>query len=118
MGVDGRSPLPKELFYETWEDTKRYIGLEDRRRALGFLEDRLAHIFTSVGSALEGDDVLRDYFISFLERNLLLNKFYGVTLLRYLNKTIGSPKLVQHLNDYRTEGGNQVDLYLKEYFGC
>ena len=117
MNIQNRKPLPDELFEIVCNEAEVCKnGLGDRSPSLQFLEDCIANKTTNCAMALINPERVA-HCKEILPEFGALNTFYSTVLLRYLNKTLGSPEHVQHLQDFRTPSGNQVDIYLERYFG-
>ena len=117
MHIQNRKPLPDELFEIVCREAELCKnGLGERNGALQFLEDCIANKATTCATALINPERVA-HCKEILPEVGALNTFYSTVLLRYLNKNIGAPEHVQHLQDFGLGKQNQVDVYLEKYFG-
>ena len=110
-----RNPLPNELYRQELEYAGKFTGLDSPDKAIDFLEDRLAHISDHIGLGVRHPSEFSPC-VEALPESAMLNTFYITVLMRYLKKKDGMPKLNQHLTDFDTPEGNQVDRFLAEIF--
>ncbi|MBI2130943.1 hypothetical protein HYU10_04200 [Candidatus Woesearchaeota archaeon] len=112
-----RGHLPEEIFEGIEEHAQQFVGLTGYEKALGYLEDSLAHINNHLSTALFGDEINKEFFSQLIPYYVIVNQFFNVALLRYIQIKTGKPKLVQLLNCYDVPEGNQVDIFLVRHFG-
>jgi hypothetical protein len=116
-----RQPLPEQVLKEEIQYLESFKWtLSKPEEALGLLEDKITQTTVWVAVATMGDEKERRRLENLLPKFVLLNTFYTTVLLRYLQKTQGIPKDIQHLTDFDVEDQlyrNQVDYYLERAFG-
>ena len=112
-----RCPLPPELFNYVRDFTAEYIGLKNPEKSAQFFDNQLTNILSDIVHARFGGETAREVLSETLDSSLLMAKFLVVAFFRYSNKTTGKPENIGLLTHYDTPKGNQVDLYLKEFFG-
>lgn len=116
MLIDYRGPLPDKLYGRILRQTRDGIGRF--KSPIDYLEDRITHTACFVGASLTRPDYYEEQEKHGRNPDFaLLNKFYATVLLRHQQKKTRTPEDLQLFHDFDTKGGNQVDLFLAEFFG-
>ncbi len=105
--------LRKDWLEGVYKHASAWKPFDTEKRVIGYLEECLSHLAVGMRPNF-GTPALFSYA---LEEACALTSFYNTVLFRYMEKTRGFPKEVQTLDCFDTKDGNQVDMFIKEFFG-
>ncbi len=105
-------PLNELVIESVYKTATSWSPFGTREKVLRFLEDRITGLITCVHHDISNQTDSAKNLSELIARQT----FYTVVLLRYMQKTTGLPKHVQHLPIYNTPEGNQIDMYIEEFF--